>query len=501
MNMLDGLPRPGDLIATKYQVEEVLGHGGMGVVVAARHTVLQQRVAVKFLLPAATKFPGATARFLREAQAVVALQSEHVARVYDVGTLESGAPYMVMEHLAGSDLARLLTHRGTFQLDEAIDYVLQACEAIAEAHSIGIIHRDIKPANLFLTRRPEGSPLVKVLDFGISKVPLPEGPPQENALTATNVVAGSPHYMSPEQVRSLKLVDARTDIWAIGVTLYELLTGHRPFNGPTPGAICASVAADAPPAPSKLRTDLPLLLETIILRCLEKDLTRRIQTLAEFAYALRPIAPQRSMASIERICRLLPEKLLDTATPTIPLPRRGVANPGPRTVPTPEPMETPEQVAIEASVTDSNNSAMPGALELPINRSSQAVGSASEARKIFFRLGVPLGLVLVAASSLLYWFSFHARQSHSGMAEQGFPDAAPSTTSAEVTTAAPQVSNDPPSASAAQAGSAVTASTTLTTSPKRTITKPVGTASAVSVPPAPAPPPPSAARGIVRERK
>jgi serine/threonine-protein kinase len=302
----DAHPKKGEVLAGKYQVEEILGAGGMGVVVAARHVALRQRVALKFLVPAATRMPGAAARFLREAQAAAAIQSEHVARVLDVGTLANGAPYMVMEHLSGVDLARHLKERGSLSLEDTVDFVLQASEALAEAHSLGIVHRDLKPGNLFLTRRPEGSPLVKVLDFGLSKVVLGEEDAPDTSLTATNVVAGSPHYMSPEQVRSLKHVDARTDVWALGVILYELLTGKRPFEGNTVTALCAAVAADTPPPARVLRPDIPQAVETLISACMEKDPSRRLPTVAHLAVGLAPFAPKRSETSIERIRLLLP---------------------------------------------------------------------------------------------------------------------------------------------------------------------------------------------------
>jgi serine/threonine-protein kinase len=188
---------PGEVLAGKYMVDQVLGQGGMGVVVAGRHVQLGNRVAIKFLLPGAAQHPEATARFLREARAAVQIQSEHVARVSDVGTLDNGAPYMVMEFLNGSDLGQVLAARGApFAIEEGVSYLLQACEAIAEAHALGIVHRDLKPANLFLTQRADGSALVKVLDFGISKVMA--GHDADASITATATVMGSPAYMSPE---------------------------------------------------------------------------------------------------------------------------------------------------------------------------------------------------------------------------------------------------------------------------------------------------------------
>ncbi|MFT3771206.1 MAG: protein kinase [Minicystis sp.] len=299
-----GLPQKGDVIAGKLQVEDVLGAGGMGVVVAARHLVLRQRVAVKFLLPHASRQPEATARFVREAQAAVAIQSEHVARVLDVGTMADGAPYMVMEFLAGTDLGKLLKRSGPPPIADAVDYVLQAGEAIAEAHTLGIVHRDLKPGNLFLTSRPEGTPLVKVLDFGLSKMTLGDDAVPETSLTASHVVMGSPHYMSPEQVRSLKYVDWRTDVWALGVILYELLTGRRPFTGTSLPAVSASIVLDTPKPLRSLRPDAPPGLEAAVLACLAKDREHRTQSVAALAQAIAPFAPARAWGSVERIVRL-----------------------------------------------------------------------------------------------------------------------------------------------------------------------------------------------------
>jgi hypothetical protein len=299
---LDGIPQAGELVGGKFVIERVLGVGGMGVVLAARHTQLGQQVAIKFLRPSAAANPEAVNRFLREARAVVSLQSAHVVRVMDVGTLDDGLPYMVMEHLSGTDLGHVLEMRTAVPIEEAVDYVLQAVEAIAEAHAAGIVHRDLKPANLFLTVRPDGSPLVKVLDFGISKA-VPGGPEPMN-LTDTAIVLGSPLYMSPEQVRSTKNVDTRTDIWALGVIVYELIGGFPPFEADSVTGLCAKIVAD-PPAPLRLRRpEVPPTLEAVILRCLEKDITRRPRTVAELAVALSPFASIEGRMAVERIARI-----------------------------------------------------------------------------------------------------------------------------------------------------------------------------------------------------
>jgi serine/threonine-protein kinase len=311
----DGLPKEGDLLAGKYRVERVLGQGGMGVVVAAQHLTLRQTVAVKLLLPEAMERRDSVERFLREGRAAVSIQSEHIARVLDVGTLDSGQPFMVMEYLVGQDLGETVRSRGPLPISEAVDYVLQACEAIAEAHMLGIVHRDLKPANIFVTRRADGSPLVKVLDFGLSKVT--KADTLEPSLTSANTVMGSPYYMSPEQVRSLKSIDARADIWALGVILYELVSGKRPFAEESLGALFVMIGAE-PPAPIRqYLPDIPPELEAIIYKCLEKAPANRYQTVAELARALAHFASDGARVSIERILRVL----ADTAPLTAARPR------------------------------------------------------------------------------------------------------------------------------------------------------------------------------------
>jgi serine/threonine-protein kinase len=297
--------REGEILASKYRVERVLGQGGMGVVVAARHVELDELVALKFLLPEAVSEPEAVARFLKEARAAVRIKSEHVARVHDVGQLDSGAPYIVMEYLEGSDLGALLRKRGVLPLEDVIDYVLQACEAIANAHSLGIVHRDLKPSNLMLVTRSDGSDCVKVLDFGISKVASVTGRESSLHMTQTATMLGSPLYMSPEQMMSARDVDGRTDIWALGTILYELLAGKPPFMADTLPALGVLIAT-APATPLRaLRPDVPPGVEAVAARCLEKSRNQRFANVAELAQALAPFAPERSFVSIERASRIL----------------------------------------------------------------------------------------------------------------------------------------------------------------------------------------------------
>ncbi len=290
---------PGTVLAGKYRVERVLGQGGMGVVVEARHMALDERVALKFLLPEYAKHPEAAARFLREARNAVRIKSEHVARVSDVGTLDSGAPYMVMEYLEGRDLAGVLEKSGVIAISDAVDYVIQGCEAIAEAHSHGIVHRDLKPANLFLSKRPDGMPIVKVLDFGISK----SGTAVDN-LTKTTASMGSALYMSPEQMAQTRSVDHRTDIYALGISLYELLAGKQPFYADTLPQLCCEILTGIPTPLRTARPDVPEPLALTIERAYARDRGARFQSVAEFVVALAPFAPPRTQNTIERVARL-----------------------------------------------------------------------------------------------------------------------------------------------------------------------------------------------------
>jgi eukaryotic-like serine/threonine-protein kinase len=295
-------PRPGDVLVGKYEVLRVLGIGGMGVVLAAHHVHMGRTVAIKLMLPHAMSTE-ATERFLRESRAASQVQGEHVARVLDVGTLEDQTPFLVMEYLEGTDLARLLRNRGPLPVIDAVGFVLQACEALAEAHALGIVHRDLKPANLFVTARADGSPLVKVLDFGISKVTGTETRP-ERSLTKSQTVMGTPLYMSPEQLRSTRTVGPPTDLWALGCVLYELLAAAPAFWAESSEALGALIAAGPSPRIRDVRAEVPAEVEAIILDCLEKDPAQRIATAAELARRLGPFAPADMAISVERAARI-----------------------------------------------------------------------------------------------------------------------------------------------------------------------------------------------------
>ena len=289
----------GEVIQGKYRIGHIIGFGGMATVAAAHHLELDQPIAIKFLHPDQAARPDAVRRFLSEARAAARLNSPNVARVIDCGTAPTSrggvVPFMVMELLEGADLDALLMQRGRLPMPEAVEYVLQACTAVAEAHAMGIIHRDLKPGNLFLTVRRDGTPVIKLLDFGISKVLARKGGKSEAAMTADREMMGSPRYMSPEQVRSAKDVDARTDIWSLGVILHELLAGAPPFAEENIADTFVRILHSAPDSLLGRAPYLPPDLVEVIMRCLQKQRENRYESVDALAAAL---APYRSATSI-----------------------------------------------------------------------------------------------------------------------------------------------------------------------------------------------------------
>jgi eukaryotic-like serine/threonine-protein kinase len=272
----------GDVLVGRYRVERILGVGGMGVVVAATQIDLERRVAIKVLLPSALENAGALERFARESRALSRLTTEHVTRVLEVGELENGLPFLVMEFLEGTDLAALLFERGTLSVPIVVDLVRQACAGLSDAHENGIIHRDLKPSNLFLAMTPTGATRLKVLDFGISKIL----GPQAKVVTCDTEVLGSPLYMSPEQLCGTRGLDTRSDVWALGVVMYELLAGSVPFDGESFTEICARILHAPAPRLDAIRVDVPKGLADIVARCLVKDPKKRWQSVTDLAKAL-----------------------------------------------------------------------------------------------------------------------------------------------------------------------------------------------------------------------
>ena len=290
------------MLVGKYRVARVLGAGAMGIVVAAHHVQLDTKVAIKLLLPELLGNAEAVTRFDREAKAVARMTSEHVARILDVGTLENGVPYMVMEYLDGEDLAERIERKGPLEIEQAVEFVLHACVAVAEAHGLGVVHRDLKPANLFCIKCPDGQLSIKVLDFGISKITGGEAVGQERLAVTKNLdVIGSPLYMSPEQMKASKHADAQSDIWALGVILYELIAGQVPFIGESETEVIIKVSTEPPRPLRGFRPEVPPRLEAVILKCLEKDRAQRYLNVADLACDLASFAPARAYGAIERI--------------------------------------------------------------------------------------------------------------------------------------------------------------------------------------------------------
>jgi serine/threonine-protein kinase len=300
---LASAPQPGTIFADKYRIERLLGAGGMGYVLAAMHLQLQERVAIKMLLPKLATRPDTVERFLREGRAAVKIKSEHVGRVLDVGSVD-GTSYIVMEFLDGSNLDELLAREGRLEPRVAVDYVMQACEAIAEAHALRIVHRDLKPANLFLVHKPDGTPVVKVLDFGISKMSGPEGA-EQLSMTKTATLLGSPLYMSPEQLRSARVVDERSDVWSLGVILFELMAGVQPFVADTIAELGALVLAGRAPDVRERAPAVPEGLAYAISRCLRTHPDDRYPSLAELARDVSAFGSPSAMESAARIARVL----------------------------------------------------------------------------------------------------------------------------------------------------------------------------------------------------
>ena len=347
-----GFP-PGTVLLDKYRIVRELGFGGMSLVVCADHLVLKTQVAMKFLLPELATLPDAPQRFLREAQAATRIAGEHVARVLDMGELPSeegsafypgGTPYIVMEYLEGKDLGRHVKGGKRFAVPEAIDLVVQTAEALSHAHAAGIVHRDVKPSNLFLVEQPDGSALVKVLDFGISKV-VEEAAKDNLELTKTTAVMGSALYMSLEQMRSTKTVDHRTDIYALGVTLYELLTGTQPFTAESFPELCVKVSLDPPDPLRRHRPDVSEELAAVIAVAYARLKEDRYQSVGQLAQALAPFAAPATRPLIDAIRRFERASNHDVEETVRRTPRQR-----PETKPEPEPGPRWPRYAIAAAV-------------------------------------------------------------------------------------------------------------------------------------------------------
>lgn len=298
------LPSPGDVIGGKYRLNALVASGGMAAVFSGEHLTLGQQVAIKVMLPQGAQIEAAVERFMREAQAAARAETEHVTRVLDAGMLDSGLPFLVMEFLVGCDLGALLAQYGPLAHDEVVDLALEALEGLAHVHAAGIVHRDLKPSNLFLARKPDGSGILKLLDFGVSKCLVEYQDDRDKKITG-NAIVGSPVYMSPEQVKSARSVDARSDIWSMGVVMYELITGAVPFDGDGVGEVLAQILDGEPRPMYAVRPGVPEGLEAVVMRCLSRPRERRYESVAELARALAPFARKSAEERIRRIEAIL----------------------------------------------------------------------------------------------------------------------------------------------------------------------------------------------------
>jgi eukaryotic-like serine/threonine-protein kinase len=411
------LPGEKEIIAGKYRVEGIIGQGGMGVVMAAWHLELDQRVALKFLMPELVERGEAAERFRREARAAARIKSEHVVRVIDVGNWEGNAPYMVMEYLDGRDLSAELQERGTLPIKECVDYLLQAIEAVAEAHALGIVHRDLKPENLFLAKRVDGSRSIKVLDFGISKT-IVLGSSDERSLTRTANIMGSPFYMSPEQMRAPRNVDTRSDIWALGAILYDVLTGQPPYVAETIPQLC-TMMLESNPAPLRLlRPEASSELEQVVARCLAKDLTDRWSTVVDLARALLPFASRASRIHVERAARVLggsgsgvppPESSLRSEPPSpLPIDRRSEAAGATRRRETPTQASEAPSIAVPETGTEKSW----GSTHQPRVVADQ--GAAESSRPAWQKLAVAVAALIVVAGIVAALRSASSPRSETG---------------------------------------------------------------------------------------
>jgi predicted Ser/Thr protein kinase len=287
----------GEVILGKYEVTRVLGRGGMGVVLAAHNRELDEPVAIKLLQPTIRHDDASIDRFKREARTAARIKDPHVVRVYDFGATDDGTPYILMEYLDGHDLAAEIRQRERLPVARAVDLVLQACEAVADAHSHGVVHRDLKPANLFLTTGSDGKDFVKVLDFGVAKSSATAGA----SVTASHAIVGTPLYASPEQLAGSESVDERSDVWSLGVILYEMLTGEPPFPGETVAVVSKAALGGMFPKLSVKLADAPEELDRAIAQTLERNLDKRLESVRAFAAAIAPFGSKAALWSLEVI--------------------------------------------------------------------------------------------------------------------------------------------------------------------------------------------------------
>jgi serine/threonine-protein kinase len=339
-------------------VRSILGEGGMGTVYEAEHITIGRSVAVKVLHPNQARKKDAVRRFHQEARAAGAIGHPNICEVYDLGTLDDGSPYLVMERLTGETLADRIAAEGGLPFDDVIDILVQVLSGLVAAHEKGIVHRDIKPENVFLTKRVGCPPICKLLDFGVSKVigSLIGGKDEDLELTRTGMVMGTPYYMSPEQARGDRNLDARVDLYACGVILYEALTGRRPFTAANYNALLLQILSTKPKPARDFRPALPAGFDAVLDKALARNRDDRYRTAADFQRDLQALRDRHNTGAGSNVLASA-MRALDAAAPAAvpsppPAPRRAAMPPGPvppRPGPTPPKRErqpTPSSVEI-----------------------------------------------------------------------------------------------------------------------------------------------------------
>ena len=338
-------PLIGQVLGGKYRAIRVLGEGGMGTVYECEHVALHRKVAVKVLHPAQAKKKASVARFQNEAHVAGAIGHPNICEIYVMGEIEDGSPFLVMELLQGETLAERIASEGAMPFDDIIDVISQVLSGLVAAHDKGIIHRDIKPENIFLARRVGAAPIIKLLDFGVSKM-LPEFQTSEDALdlTRTGMVMGTPYYMSPEQARGERNLDGRVDVYACGVVLYEAIAGKRPFLAPNYNALLLAIINTNPRPLREVRPNTPPELEAIIQHAMAKNRNDRYASAKLFLRDLQPPAAEPSASRLPppptaeeraRAQHLGGQRIRRDTGPTDPRQRRIPEAPPSRPVPPP----------------------------------------------------------------------------------------------------------------------------------------------------------------------
>jgi eukaryotic-like serine/threonine-protein kinase len=391
----NAVPVAGDVIAGRYRVESAIGSGGWAHVLAARHVELGHLVAIKVLDPGLAEESDARERFSREARAMAGLRSKHIVRVHDVGLLETGGPYMVMDHLEGRDLARILADSGPLPLADACMWMEQACEAVEEAHAKGIVHRDLKPHNLFLAKG-DGEQSIRVLDFGIARS-IAGGLGKLQTLTKAGDIVGTLAYMAPEQIRDSKSVDPRADIWSLGACLYRLAAGVRPFTGEGQMGIIEAIFFEEPKPLSAHRENVPAILDALIARCLAKKPEDRYASVSDLRAVIRS-----ARASLDE--KPVKHQLARPITNTAPLQRfaiqAGVVQTPPQVVapvvPVVPPPPAPSAPRLDGPAVDAPHAPPSSKISVPM-----------EGRGAFATIVVAVAIAVVMAGFVVLWLTRH----------------------------------------------------------------------------------------------